>query len=103
MTVMTPEWERVLKEDDLRRRQIIRKRLGFKKGSGIRLQYKGAYELPNGKGYYVYTIMDPSMKDRKIGLIPYALCSVYNYSCRKAVGDECLGLMADEFPQLYID
>ena len=31
MTVMTPEWERVLKEDDLRRRQIIRKRLGFKK------------------------------------------------------------------------
>lgn len=43
------------------------------------------------------------MKDRKIGLIPYALCSVYNYSCRKAIGDECLGLMKDEFPQLYID
>ncbi|MCQ2154209.1 MAG: hypothetical protein MJY55_00100 [Bacteroidales bacterium] len=103
MTVMTPEWEKIMKEEDLRRRQIIRDKLGFQKGRGIRLLYKGAYELPNGKGYYVYTIIEPSMEGRKTGLIPYVLCSVYNYSCRKAIGDECLGLMADEFPQLYID
>lgn len=103
MTVITQEWERIMKEEDLRRRQTIRKKLGIEKGSGIRLIYEGAYELPNGKGYYVYRIFDPALKDCKTGLIPYALVSVNNYSCRKAIGDECLGLMAGEFQPLYID
>ena len=63
MTVMTEEVIRLMEEDRKRRLKRVRRALGFKKGDGRYVRYKGPYVFPDGKGYYVYTIIDPALKD----------------------------------------
>lgn len=104
MTVMTEEVIRLMEEDRKRRLKRVRRALGFKKGDGRYVRYKGPYVFPDGKGYYVYTIIDPALKDCHTGLTHYALLDLRNErTCRQATADECLDIMMYKVEQLYID
>ena len=104
MTVMTDEVIRLMEEDRKRRLTRVRNALGFKKGDGRYVRYKGPYIFPNGKGYYVFTIIDPALKGCHTGLTHYALLDIRNEkTCRQATADECLDVMMHRVQQLYID
>ena len=104
MTVMTDEVNRLMEEDRKRRLKRVRKALGFKKGDRKYVRYKGPYIFPDGKGYYVFTIIDPTLKDSHTGLTHYALLDLRNEkTCRQATADECMDIMMHRVQQLYID
>ena len=103
MENMIDPWLYELRKERRERVRIVKKFLGIKPGDGKHLRYHGAYAMLDGQGYYVYHIIDDSLKGCKTGIEHYALVDPIDYTCRKATPDEALSLMMHQLPSLIID
>lgn len=103
MDNMIDPWLYEVRKERRKRIKIVKKFLGIKPGEGKHLRYIGTFGMPDVQGYYVYHIIDDSLKGCKTGIEHYAMVDSINYTCRKATPDETLSLMMHKLPALIID
>ena len=103
MTVMTEEYERILKEERLKRIRTAREFSGAKRGSGKHLHYLGTLAMPDGQIYYTYSLDDEATRDQVTGIVPHILLEMDTFKPRWANNQECLMIMTNVCPPVYID
>ena len=103
MTVMTPEYEAILRKDKRNRYNAVRKFIGAKKGDGQHVRYQGAFHIGEGEDCYVFRYWEDTWKEKKIGRNHYVLVNIETMQARWDREDEWFNLMMGGCPMLNID